>query len=57
MMDLSQQMKPEALAEASVDLNLRLMRWRLMPSLKNEEIATSSCLLIGAGTPRQQCRP
>ena len=36
MMDLSTQMKPEALAEESVDLNLRLMRWRLMPQLQTE---------------------
>jgi len=49
-MDLSAQMDPEALAEASVDLNLRLMRWRLMPQLDNEAVAATSCLLVGAGT-------
>ena len=50
LMDLSAQMDPHALAEASVDLNLRLMRWRLMPSLKTEQVAATKCLLMGAGT-------
>lgn len=50
LMDLSAQMKPETLAEASVDLNLRLMRWRLMPSLQTEKVAGTRCLLMGAGT-------
>jgi len=50
LMDVSNQMNPEQLAEQSVDLNLRLMRWRLMPQLNNEAIAASKCLLIGAGT-------
>ena len=43
-------MQPTALAEASVDLNLRLMRWRLMPSLQTEKVAATKCLLVGAGT-------
>ena len=43
-------MRPEALAEASVDLNLQLMRWRLMPQLNNEAVAGTRCLLLGAGT-------
>ena len=50
LMDLSAQMQPEALAEASVDLNLRLMRWRLMPSLQTAKVAATRCLLMGAGT-------
>jgi len=33
-----------------VDLNLRLMRWRLMPSLQTEKVAGTRCLLMGAGT-------
>ena len=49
-MDLSSQMDPVALAEASVDLNLRLMRWRLMPTLQTERVAATRCLLFGAGT-------
>lgn len=50
VMDLSSQMDPVALAESSVDLNLRLMRWRLMPSLQTERVAATRCLLMGAGT-------
>ena len=50
LMDLSAQMDPHALAESSVDLNLRLMRWRLMPSLQTENLAATKCLLFGAGT-------
>lgn len=50
LMDLSAQMDPVALAESSVDLNLRLMRWRLMPSLQTERVAATKCLLMGAGT-------
>ena len=50
MMDLSTQMRPETLAEESVDLNLRLMRWRLMPEIQTEMVARQRCLLLGAGT-------
>ena len=50
VMDLSAQMDPHALAEQSVDLNLRLMRWRLMPAFENETVAATRCLLFGAGT-------
>lgn len=48
--NLSSSMDPTRLAESSVDLNLKLMRWRLLPSLQLEEIAATSCLLLGAGT-------
>lgn len=33
-----------------MDLNLKLMRWRIMPSLDLEKIAGTRCLLLGAGT-------
>ena len=36
--------------QGSVDLNLRLMRWRLMPALQTERVAATKCLLMGAGT-------
>ena len=35
------------LAESSVDLNLKLMRWRLLPALNVELLAKTRCLLIG----------
>ena len=38
------------LAESSVDLNLRLMKWRLMPSLDIQLIQQTKCLLLGSGT-------
>ena len=51
LMDLSKQMKPETLAEASVDLNLRLMRWRLMPGMQTERVAPSSSLPLPPPPP------
>eukprot|EP01135_Chromosphaera_perkinsii_P002803 Nk52_evm12s227 gene=Nk52_evmTU12s227 len=50
MMDLSATMNPHKLAETSVDLNLKLMRWRLLPALDLEKISDTKCLLLGAGT-------
>lgn len=38
------------LAESSVDLNLKLMRWRLLPSLDLDTISQTGCLLLGSGT-------
>ncbi|XP_013775527.1 ubiquitin-like modifier-activating enzyme ATG7 [Limulus polyphemus] len=48
--DLSSSMNPKRLAESAVELNLRLMRWRLVPSLDLEKITSTKCLLLGAGT-------
>lgn len=43
-------LQPEHLAAASADLNLRLMRWRLLPQLDTEALSRARCLLVGAGT-------
>ncbi|XP_030061608.1 ubiquitin-like modifier-activating enzyme ATG7 isoform X1 [Microcaecilia unicolor] len=50
MVNLSECMDPKRLAESSVDLNLKLMRWRLVPSLDLEKVVSTKCLLLGAGT-------
>jgi ubiquitin-like modifier-activating enzyme ATG7 len=49
-MDVAALMDPSRLAEQSADLNLKLMRWRAVPKLDLSVIATSKCLLLGAGT-------
>lgn len=43
-------MDPSRLADQAVDLNLKLMRWRILPSLNLEKVASTKCLLLGAGT-------
>nr|XP_013800752.1 PREDICTED: ubiquitin-like modifier-activating enzyme ATG7 isoform X3 [Apteryx mantelli mantelli] len=50
MVNLSECMDPKRLAESSVDLNLKLMCWRLVPTLDLEKIVSARCLLLGAGT-------
>jgi ubiquitin-like modifier-activating enzyme ATG7 len=48
--NLSQYMDPHMLADQSVDLNLKLMKWRIAPDLNLEKIKQTKCLLLGAGT-------
>lgn len=48
--NLSQYMDPSQLADQSVDLNLKLMKWRIAPDLGLEKIKETKCLLLGAGT-------
>ncbi|PWN43344.1 putative APG7-component of the autophagic system [Ceraceosorus guamensis] len=50
MADLSPLMDPKRLADQAVDLNLKLMRWRIMPDINLEKIHNTKCLLLGAGT-------
>jgi ubiquitin-like modifier-activating enzyme ATG7 len=47
---LGSSMDPVRLASSAVDLNLKLMMWRLLPSLDLEKISSTRCLLLGAGT-------
>ncbi|THD25473.1 Autophagy protein 7 [Fasciola hepatica] len=48
--NLSSSMDPVKLSESAVDLNLKLIKWRLMPDLRLDIIRETKCLLIGAGT-------
>eukprot|EP01111_Echinosteliopsis_oligospora_P010789 TRINITY_DN3418_c1_g1_i1.p1 TRINITY_DN3418_c1_g1~~TRINITY_DN3418_c1_g1_i1.p1 ORF type:complete len:360 (+),score=92.71 TRINITY_DN3418_c1_g1_i1:996-2075(+) len=43
-------MDPKNIANTAVDLNLKLMRWRILPDLQLDKISQTKCLLIGAGT-------
>ncbi|KIW14585.1 E1-like protein-activating enzyme Gsa7p/Apg7p [Exophiala spinifera] len=50
MADLTEYMDPKKLADSSVDLNLKLMKWRISPNLNLDKIKETKCLLLGAGT-------
>ncbi|KAG9159473.1 hypothetical protein Leryth_011021 [Lithospermum erythrorhizon] len=47
---LATTMDPNRLAIQAADLNLKLMRWRALPSLDLNTLSNTKCLLIGAGT-------
>lgn len=47
---LTPAVRGDRLADQAVDLNLQLMRWRIMPSLDLEKVKQTKCLLLGAGT-------
>ena len=47
--DLSSSMDPRNLARVSVDLNVKLMRWRMLPELNTVLLQNTKCLLLGAG--------
>lgn len=48
--NLSGQMDPKVQADFNVDLNLKLMKWRVAPTLDLDAIKNTKCLLLGAGT-------
>ncbi|KAL1560323.1 Autophagy protein 7 [Salvia divinorum] len=47
---LAKAMDPTRLAVEAADLNLKLMRWRQLPSLNLTVLSSTRCLLLGAGT-------
>eukprot|EP00760_Papus_ankaliazontas_P017415 PhM_4_TR17232/c0_g1_i1/m.5589/K08337/ATG7; ubiquitin-like modifier-activating enzyme ATG7 len=48
--NLSSMMDPIKLADSSANLNLSLMKWRMVPDLDLEKIASQRCLIVGSGT-------
>lgn len=48
--DLGSLINPEQLADQAVDLNLKLMKWRVAPNLDLDVIKLQRVLLLGAGT-------
>ncbi|ONK70021.1 uncharacterized protein A4U43_C05F29420 [Asparagus officinalis] len=50
IISLAESMDPERLAVSAADLNLKLMRWRQLPSLNLDALSSVKCLLLGAGT-------
>lgn len=48
--NLGASLDPVRLMENARGLNLQLMRWRLAPTLDLETVASTKCLLLGAGT-------
>ncbi|CAB4254870.1 similar to Saccharomyces cerevisiae YHR171W ATG7 Autophagy-related protein and dual specificity member of the E1 family of ubiquitin- activating enzymes [Maudiozyma barnettii] len=50
LMDLSSLIDPLVIAEQSVDLNLKLMKWRVSPEIDLDIIKNTKVLILGAGT-------
>jgi ubiquitin-like modifier-activating enzyme ATG7 len=48
--DISALLNSALLMKQAVDLNLRLMKWRMWPSLRLGAVSSLRCLLIGSGT-------
>ncbi|MQL70276.1 hypothetical protein Taro_002617 [Colocasia esculenta] len=48
--NLKESMDPISLAVAAADLNLKLMKWRALPTLNLAILSNVKCLLLGAGT-------
>lgn len=50
VLDAAIVMDTRRVMEQAVDLNVRLMKWRLWPSLDTAMLSSTKCLLLGAGT-------
>ena len=50
VVNMSGSMNSEKLAESAVNLNLKLMKWRVMPDIDLDVVKGCKCLLLGAGT-------
>lgn len=50
MINMSESMDTEKLAESAVSLNLKLMKWRIAPNINLDMIKNQKCLLLGSGT-------
>ena len=48
--EMGAMMDPNRLADSSANLNLGLMKWRMMPNIELEELKTTKALLLGSGT-------
>ncbi|CDK27559.1 unnamed protein product [Kuraishia capsulata CBS 1993] len=48
--NLGSLINPEQLADQAIDLNLKLMKWRVSPNLDLDTIKATKCLLLGSGT-------
>lgn len=48
--DLSSLIDPLKVADQSVDLNLKLMKWRIVPDIDLQKVKDTKVLLLGAGT-------
>ncbi|EJW74171.1 hypothetical protein WUBG_14919 [Wuchereria bancrofti] len=48
--DLRGSLDPLKLMDFSAELNLRLIRWRLVPSINLQRFSNLKCLILGAGT-------
>lgn len=48
--DLSSLMDPVKIADQAVDLNLKLMKWRIAPEIDLDGIRNTKALLLGSGT-------
>lgn len=46
----SNMLNPEIIASDALNLNLKLMKWRLVEKLNLEKIKNTRCLLLGSGT-------